>query len=861
MASKTSITEQGKIVNGLEKLKHPHEVTELRILHAGKNGTLSGYYDNLQALFRDALQWSGQVPGIYFTINPVNPALLARSKNKLTPRAKITTSDHDVVKRKVLYIDIDAVRPSGISSTDEEHQATLDKGREMMDWLKQQGWPECIIASSGNGCHLYYKIDLPNDDASKQLIRRCLEVLALKYGDDACDNDQSVFNAARISKLPRTLTCKGDNLPERPHREAKFIQVPDGDLGTVTREQLQALADMRPKQEKPSQQYQQHSSQFDLEQWIHSHDLKVLTTKTWQNATVYVLETCPFNPEHGKDSSIIQQPSGALGFQCFHNGCSGYTWHDLRDLLEPGWREKRRGAPNYGQQQETEQTTKNKPWEKLKPFDEHTLPSFPIHSLPSWLREYCQAVSIATQTPIDLPAILSLPVSCTALQKRYAVCMRQGWLEQLALFVAAVLNSGERKSPVFSLMVEPIEEYEQLEVDRLAPLVAEKQNKRRILEEKLKTLQSKASKAEPEEAAAKEQEAATIARELVELNIPSLPKLVVDDVSPEQLASILAQQGGRLSVLSGEGGIFDIMAGRYSQSGQANFEVFLKGYSGDTLRVDRVGRPPEYVKEPALSVGLTIQPEVLEGLFEKPGFRGRGLLARFFFILPNSIVGFRDNNPPPIDDSMRAIYNTNIKKMLSLSNGEEGKPKVLALSREAELLSNKFAEWLEPKLRDAEELHLIRDWSAKLHGGVGRIAGILHLSEHIDNPRPDDTRISGQTFQAAIEIGKYLIEHAKAAFIEMGTNIEHSDGKYLVNIIKKEECKFFSKQELWQKAKGKFKRAERMDKALDLLCDHNFIRSKEMLEREGPGRKPAPVYDVNPEVYHEKPAGGYKDEF
>ena len=114
--------------------------------------------------------------------------------------------------------------------------------------------------------------------------------------------------------------------------------------------------------------------------------------------------------------------------------------------------------------------------------------------------------------------------------------------------------------------------------------------------------------------------------------MPPVPRLVADDVTPEAAASLLAEQGGRLAVLSAEGGIFATLAGRYS--GTPNLEVFLKGHAGDLLVVDRKGRDHEYVEHPALTLGLAVQPEVLTDIAAMPGFRGRGLLARILYALP-----------------------------------------------------------------------------------------------------------------------------------------------------------------------------------------------------------------------------------
>jgi len=92
--------------------------------------------------------------------------------------------------------------------------------------------------------------------------------------------------------------------------------------------------------------------------------------------------------------------------------------------------------------------------------------------------------------------------------------------------------------------------------------------------------------------------------------------------------------------------VFDQMAGRYNQTAGPNLGVYLKGHAGDLLKVDRRARPPEYVQRPCLTIGLTVQPEILQGLAGRPGFRGRGLLARFLYSLPASLVGSRQAGAP-----------------------------------------------------------------------------------------------------------------------------------------------------------------------------------------------------------------------
>src|SRR5207247_1842544 len=172
----------------------------------------------------------------------------------------------DILKRRWLLIDFDPVRPTGISSTDAEHEAALKRAREVRAWLIEQGVPgnAMVLADSGNGAHLLVRIDLPNDGGSRDLVQRCLKALDLRFSDGAVGVDLTTFNAARICKLYGTLACKGDSTPERPHRVARILEVPDA-LMVAPRVLLEKLARMLPEMPKgKSVSHSQQSGTFDL---------------------------------------------------------------------------------------------------------------------------------------------------------------------------------------------------------------------------------------------------------------------------------------------------------------------------------------------------------------------------------------------------------------------------------------------------------------------------------------------------------------------------------------------------------------------------------------------------------------------
>jgi hypothetical protein len=229
------------------------EVFEIRIPKAGRYRTIRGYFNDLSAAVKSAEAWSGQAPAVYITLNPVNPALLARANNRMETFAESTTSDTDILSRRWFLIDVDPKRPAGISSSHSEHAAALEKARQVRAWLTEQGWPAPIEADSGNGGHLLYRIALSNEPDNTLLLQRALQALAARFDSAAVSVDTGVFNASRISKLYGTLACKGDDTPDRPHRMARILEAPAA-LDYVSLELLEELAGpvQKPESRSPS---------------------------------------------------------------------------------------------------------------------------------------------------------------------------------------------------------------------------------------------------------------------------------------------------------------------------------------------------------------------------------------------------------------------------------------------------------------------------------------------------------------------------------------------------------------------------------------------------------------------------------
>jgi hypothetical protein len=293
--------------------------------------------------------------------------------------------------------------------------------------------------------------------------------------------------------------------------------------------------------------------------------------------------------------------------------------------------------------------------------------------------------------------------------------------------------------------------------------------------------------------------------------------------------------------------------------------VYLKGHAGDTLRVDRIGRAPEYVKEPAITVGLAVQPDVIHGLADHPGFRERGLLGRFLYSLPVSMLGHRDTNAPAVPRNVRTAYHDNVLALLRIRLEEAGNgdftPHVLSLDPTGRDRLREFEEWLEPQLAEFGDLGGITDWASKLVGAITRIAGLLHMAEHIGKGSSWMEPISDSTIESAISIGRYLIPHAKAAFAHMGADETVEKAKALLRWITHNNLDSFTKRDAHQGTRSKFKRAEDICNPLSLLVDHGFIRKQKETSYAGPGRHPSPTYDVNPLWVRNSQRSGYGASF
>ena len=464
------------------------------------------------------------------------------------------------------------------------------------------------------------------------------------------------------------------------------------------------------------------------------------------------------------------------------------------------------------------------------------LPSFPVDALPSVIRRYVNAVAEHSQTSPDMAAVISLGVLAICLQGKYQVEGTPGYNEPLSLYTVVIAAPGERKSSVMRDMTKYLYEYEQEYNLSRSSDIRENRLQRESLERQIVSLKKKLERSESHET---ELELRQVEEQLEDTPELKPVRFFADDCSSEALTSLMAANGGVFSVISTEGGIFDIMAGRYSN--KANIDIWLKGHCGDAIYVDRMTRDAECILHPALSAILSIQPSVLDEIMTNATMTGRGLIARFLYASPPSRIGGRTFRTPPVPPDVSAAYRSLIFHLMALPYTDE--PQTLYLSEKA---FDRMADYfLEHERFLAGEGQAISDWASKYIGAVLRIAGLLHGAEMVDGER----EISVATMNRAIQIGKYFLAHSGYAYSMMGTDLSIQKAKFVLAKLKKKNITVIKRSELFQMCRGKFfKKTEEIFPTLELLEAHGYLRMEEP-ERQSVGRPADIKIFVNPAVF------------
>ena len=723
-----------ELARSIETLFSPGDVVELRTFKDGT--TYSGYFDNHQELAKAAAKHDERGHDVYITLNKLPEEIAYRRYNRID-RMKgrdASTSDKDVERRTFLFIDADCERVAGISSTNEEKHKSREKVLEIRAYLRAQDWPEPIVCDSGNGYHLLYRVDLPADQDSLELVAGVLEALDFKFSDEAVKVDTTTKNAARITKFYGTVAKKGDDLPQRPHRPSNILKVPNT-LALVSREQLEEVAAMKP--EEPHGPYRVYSGgreyeEFDVSDWIAQHGVPVKREGPWSTGGYrWILEEC-LNGHSDNSGYILKMPSGAIVARCHHNSCD-YEWRDFRKHYEPGAyesRERNGGGSRADSSGRTDSSSKERYSVKTPPF--------PTDALPQGCARYVKEAAASLRCAPELVGVPVLAALSGVMGHTAVIRIKAGWTVSGSIYAAVVDSPGSRKSPAAALAYKPLEKLQAM--------------LRKAHEQVLETF----NRAMREHAVKKKRAAKEDQPEPDPPIRPKMRRCIVDDITVEALATRLEQNPR--GFLSAHDELTGFIKGldQYKSGGKGNArQSYLKMWSNNAIYVDRKGSDePVVVPNPYVTLQGAIQPSVLG---EIGAGRDDGFLDRFIFAYPephsggysddtisaqaeltyyNVIGGLWDRQPAGVED-------------------DEVRPRVVRMDPEAKELFIEAANNLATEIHAVGFPEVLRGPWSKLDTQLARLALILAVTRSVEEDAESE-RVTRSDMRNALRLLDYF---------------------------------------------------------------------------------------------------------
>lgn len=366
-----------KVKEALELIHPAGEIFEIRTIKkipGQKSVIRSAWFEDATTAANTLSKEYLEGTQCYMTLNPLKqetPKIYADhgSPSTFYNRYK-NTADIDVDTRKWILIDIDPIRPTNTSSNEQELQDSYKVAGKIFQYLHtDHHFAEPLVVMSGNGYHLLFKVKMRANAENTAKVESLLHLLGEKFNSDISHVDTSVFNLARICKIPGTMAQKGESTEDRPHRMSKIFKKPKElqvtqmkAIDEVLRE-LKAEAKEENKEilsvEKVETEYTTQEANQDafkkaqslLEQIIDQYikikykkyAKQITQAKRTYDVMIYDLEKCPWEADHSthdRGQRFIVWDTGSIGFKCHHEHCKDRHFADIIEKYKIPWESK-----------------------------------------------------------------------------------------------------------------------------------------------------------------------------------------------------------------------------------------------------------------------------------------------------------------------------------------------------------------------------------------------------------------------------------------------------------------------------------------------------------------------------------------
>lgn len=860
----------------LRILHEPRDVFEVRIIDCpfrpggSWKSTAAGWFNDTDKAGRESMRIENlQPPAVYVLLNPCNPVLLGRSMNRVSQKAKSTTKDADILQRRWLFIDIDANRPAGISSTDAE----LAKAEAVSDAIQlamvADRWPDPLVGMSGNGRYLLWRIDLPNNDDSAALVERCLKSLAYRFNTEGAEVDCSTFNAARICKLLGSIVRKGDELlgvdglPDRPHRRSWFIE-PSGPLELVTIEQLQSLAEQYAEPKKPAASAAGYSAP--------------VCADAFDRCCKYLNKMSPAISGELGSRRLYHAVNVALhDFELSASDAAAAIEREFNPRCVPPWdktgidRAIRKAIANGGPSEAKQKrdaahgsssgigspsssssgpSAAGDAWDDPEPLPDPLVSVAPYRSdlLPSAIGDAVDDIAERMQCPPDFPAASMLVALAAVIGCRIGIRPRRldDWLVVANLWGCAVGRPALKKSPAIAHAEKRIRAIESQESERLADEVKLFNANQVLAEISAKAIKVKIDKAVKN---GMTNEALQLALELKakEGAAPPIPRrIITSDSTIEKLGDMLNKYP--LGMLLWVDELVGWMRGLDRQDMAGVRQQFLTLWNGQgRLNIDRVGRGETVVAHPCLSVFGCATPGGLGDYVAACLHGGRGddgLIQRLqVLVWPDSPKEYRPVDRLPdsaankrLAEVFEALADLDVNSFAERDQ-DDGRIPWLRFDSDGQSIFDRWDADMQNRIRATEMPEAFESHLSKYASLVPSIALVFHLAMGGRGP------VSGNAAELSVRWAEYLESHAARLYSIAVAPERRLAGPLLHRLLNWPKEKPIRTRDIAKQGWGGLTLPEVVNSAIEILVEAGWMRAVPVKPASG---RPTVDYLIHP---------------
>lgn len=420
-------------------------------------------------------------------------------------------------------------------------------------------------------------------------------------------------------------------------------------------------------------------------------------------------------------------------------------------------------------------------WPDPQPLSAKIEPEpYPVDALPETIRAAVEEVAGFVKAPAALVASSALAALSLACQAHIDAKRAEKLHGPVALFLLTIADSGERKSTCDGFFASAILQYQEEQAEAMKPAIKEHRAAMAAWEAERDGILSAIKDAGKKGNATDKLRADLAQLQQEESEPPRVPRLILGDETPENLAWSLAKQWPSAGVLSSEAGVVFGSHGMGKDSAMRNLALLNVLWDGGAHSIGRRTSESFTVRGARLTMGLMIQEITLREYFSKSGglARGTGFLARFLVAWPESTQGTRFFNDPPPNWPHLAAFHRRIAEILNQPApiDEDGAltPALLSLAPDAKAAWVSYHDAIESELKSGGELYDVRDVASKSADNAARLAALFQLFEH-----GMGGAIGLDSFERASRIAAWHLSEARRFFGELALPAELADAARL----------------------------------------------------------------------------------